>query len=105
MITLVAGASYLGCFKDASRRAIPVLLKQFPGGTQNKLKQCGNLAAQKGFGLFGFQHQDECWSGKTAHLTYNKYGPQTTCSAGLGGAWGNDVYLLPGGCVMSRPAV
>ena len=94
LLIILTGASYLGCFSDKFLRAIPVYLGKFTGRTA--LQRCGAAAAQRKFSVFGFQNQDECWSGAKAHTTYNKYGSQSTCKNGLGGSWGNDVYLMPG---------
>lgn len=85
-----ASYEYIGCFKDEPSRAMPVLLKI----KTNLIEDCEKEAAFQGYKVYGVQNQFECWSGPTAHSTYNKYGESTNCKNGKGWKWTNSVYRV-----------
>lgn len=62
----------------------------------DRIGTCANAAKAKGWKVFAVQNTNECWSGASAYKTYNRYGTHTTCKNGIGGGWGNDVYIFGG---------
>ena len=79
----------LGCFKDSTPRALPLLLKSFRGNIDwtdmtKIVRACADLAKERGLPVFGIQYYRECWSGPDAENTYNKYGPSRNCQNGVG---------------------
>ncbi|EDO47787.1 predicted protein [Nematostella vectensis] len=93
---LPSGIHSLGCYVDKWQRSLPTYLGS-NGNKADLINWCYGKAKQRGFKVFGVQNGGECWSGSNAHLTYNKYGPKTSgCQDGLGGGWGNDVYIIRG---------
>ena len=102
--------STLGCFRDTGSRAIPFLEGQDPlldgsyRSRQNPIHKCYLTALKRGYQVFAVQHGGQCFSGPTAHQTYNKYGPSDECkSDGEGGPWANQVYNITG-LLTTRPA-
>ena len=79
----------LGCWKDASARAID----GYKGvlGVQG----CYEEAKSLGYTVFGVQYGGQCFTTATADDTYTKYGAGKGCSsAGTGGTWLNEVYRI-----------
>ena len=65
-------------------------------GHDNPVKWCAETVLRHNYKAFGVQYGGECWSGITAHLTYNKHKPINTCKNGLGYHWANSVYFFGG---------
>ena len=62
------------------------------------MNNCHDLAAERGYTVFGLEVQEECWTAANALKTYQKYGRATgrnTCEPdGEGGKWSLDVYKI-----------
>ena len=62
------------------------------------MDNCHDLAAERGYTVFGLEVQEECWTAANALKTYKKYGRATgsdTCEPdGEGGTWSLDVYKI-----------
>ncbi|XP_035674439.1 uncharacterized protein LOC118414482 isoform X3 [Branchiostoma floridae] len=93
----------IGCWKDTGNRAIPTLegkdarLDGSYTARANAIEKCYQVAKSLGYRAFAVQHGGWCAGSATAHKTYNKYGPYSTCQHdGEGGPWGNEVYLISG---------
>ncbi|XP_078580859.1 uncharacterized protein LOC144864360 isoform X45 [Branchiostoma floridae x Branchiostoma japonicum] len=93
----------IGCWKDTGNRAIPTLegkdarLDGSYAARANAIEKCYQVAKSLGYRAFAVQNGGWCAGSATAHKTYNKYGPYSTCQHdGEGGAWGNEVYLISG---------
>ncbi|KAJ7387609.1 hypothetical protein OS493_000944 [Desmophyllum pertusum] len=92
----------IGCYKDKSARAIPVLLYNFRGAIDwyhmdNTINDCAKKAQEIGFKLFGVQYYGECWSGSADDVAqYDRYGsaPPKNCWNGVGKLWTNYVYKI-----------
>ena len=89
----------LGCFRDRPRRALPLLIYRTRGFNKGfwLVNKCGRIALSKRFKMFSVQYHLECWSGRSAHRTYGRYGRRGGCSYWTGGTWANDVYRIKGG--------
>ncbi|XP_078693730.1 uncharacterized protein LOC144923229 isoform X2 [Branchiostoma floridae x Branchiostoma belcheri] len=102
----------LGCWRDTSDRAIPIL-----EGTDLRLdgshyhertraiEKCYQVALSLGYTVFAVQDGGQCFGSADGHNSYNKYGPSTACAAdGRGGQWANQVYKIkesfPAACLM-----
>ena len=98
----------IGCFKDTSRRAIPVLEGKSPllrGNYKRRrfaIRKCALLAIRRGYPLIGVQDGGQCTSGVRALRTFAKYGRSNRCKNGKGGPWANNVYRVIGECKGSR---
>ena len=92
----------LGCFKDTSRRAIPILegkSKLVRGNYKRRkfaIRRCAMVAVNRGNKVFSVQDGGQCFSGPRAQYTYGKYGRSNRCRNGKGGPWANDVYRVSG---------
>ena len=86
---------HLGCWRDAKDRAIeePVVIFR-----DDLMEQCLDLAAEKGYTVFGLEVGEECWTAADAMETYQKHGRATdgyyTCKNREGGPWSLDVYKI-----------
>ena len=49
-------------------------------------------ALRRGYKVFAVENGGECYSGRLAYRTYNRYGPTNRCRKGRGGSWAMDVY-------------
>ena len=49
-------------------------------------------ALRRGYKVFAVENGGECYSGRLASRTYNRYGPTNRCRHGTGGLWAMDVY-------------
>lgn len=95
--------TFLGCFKDTIKRAIPPVEGQFAvlrDGYQGRVKaisKCAQVAASLGYKVFSVQNGGWCATGPKAHMTYEKYGTSRMCNRdGEGGIWANAVYSVNG---------
>ena len=91
----------VGCFKDASPRALPLLVQWF---TVNETDLANSFAAiihacatgvyDNGFWYFGVEYRMECWSGLNGDITYNRHGQSNNClwDYGVGDEWAIFVY-------------
>ena len=92
----------VGCFKDTSRRAIPILegksllLRGSYRARKFAIKKCALEAVKRGYNFIGVQHGGQCFSGPRARYTYAKYGRSNRCRNGKGGGWANNVYRVSG---------
>lgn len=89
----------LGCFRDDSPHALPMLLKSFRGNidwnNMAKIVQaCAEITHERGLLTFGIQFYGECWSGVNASKTYDMYGPSKNCWSGVGKKGSYHVYKL-----------
>jgi hypothetical protein len=99
----VYDSEYLGCFKDADARAIPVM-----AGRMTKA-ECSAAAIAAGSKIYGLQDAAasavpgtaECWISPSGDAEYNKYGPSDSCmlydkpmAHQLGKAGANAVYRV-----------
>ena len=91
----------VGCFKDDSLRAMPVLLQWYSVDKENLanslaaiIHSCATQAYENGFWYFGVEYQNQCWSGLNSAMTYNRYGSSNSClwNYGVGDAWTIFVY-------------
>ncbi|XP_066266629.1 uncharacterized protein [Branchiostoma lanceolatum] len=94
----------LGCWKDESDRAIPILEGTDPRldgqyrERDNAIEKCFEVALSRGFPVFSVQHGGQCFGSADGLNTYNKHGPSSDCEGdGEGGAWANEVYQIIGG--------
>ncbi|XP_078603937.1 uncharacterized protein LOC144877765 [Branchiostoma floridae x Branchiostoma japonicum] len=95
------GYKSLGCWEDASDRAIPTLegadsrLDGSYSERTNAIEKCYMAALSRGFTIFAVQNGGWCAGSADGQNTYNKYGPSTDCAGdGKGGPWANDVYEI-----------
>ena len=91
--------SSLGCFKDGTPHALPLLLKSFRNNIDwndmtKIVRACAEIAKERGLPIFGIQFYGECWSGLDAENTYNKYGPSGNCWNGVGKKGTYHVYKI-----------
>ena len=92
----------IGCYKDTSRRAIPLLegkISFLKGNYQRRRKaieKCAYAAIRFGYSIIGVQNGGHCASGPQARFTFAKYGRSRRCKNGRGGPWANDVYRVIG---------
>ncbi|XP_078360691.1 uncharacterized protein LOC144645089 [Oculina patagonica] len=63
--------------------------------------QCAHVAYDKGYEYFAIQFYGECWGGKDAGKSYDKYGRSRRCwkfdkqtGYGVGGDMANFVYRI-----------
>ena len=89
----------LGCFRDDTPHALPVLLKSFRGNidwnNMAKIVQaCAEITHERSLSTFGIQFYGECWSGANASKTYDMYGPSKNCWSGVGKEGSYHVYKL-----------
>ncbi|XP_019646607.1 PREDICTED: uncharacterized protein LOC109487084 isoform X2 [Branchiostoma belcheri] len=103
--TAVASPGYvtLGCWKDSSDRAIPILEGTDPRldgqyrERENAIEKCFQVAVSRGFPVFSVQHGGQCFGSADGLSTYMKHGPSSDCAAdGKGAAWANQVYQITG---------
>ncbi|XP_035693199.1 uncharacterized protein LOC118427484 isoform X2 [Branchiostoma floridae] len=94
----------LGCWKDNSDRAIPILegtdprLDGYYRERNNATEKCFQVALSRNFPVFSVQHGGQCFGSADGLNTYNKYGPSSDCGGdGEGGVWANEVYQIIGG--------
>lgn len=80
-----------GCYNDRQRRAIRYRLGNFHRA-KDPVITCAQAAAKRRFKVFAVENGGECYSGRLAHSTYNRYGPSNRCRRGRGGPWAMDVY-------------
>ena len=92
----------VGCFRDTSRRAIPLIEGSSPmlrGNYKrraNAIGKCSSEAIRRGYRLVGVQDGGQCFSGPRALRTFAKYGRSNRCRNGKGGTWANDIYRISG---------
>ena len=91
-----APSSYIGCYRDTRRRALP----NFLASRNETMSTCSQRATENGYSYFGLQYVNpnslECWAGSDLQQA-KKYGLATNCrrqSDGtvVGGGWSNAVY-------------
>ena len=59
------------------------------------IKKCYDAAINLGYNTFAVQDGGQCFSSKTADVTYNKYGSSSDCGGDKkGGPMANDVYKI-----------
>ncbi|XP_078612531.1 uncharacterized protein LOC144882551 isoform X1 [Branchiostoma floridae x Branchiostoma japonicum] len=94
----------LGCWKDNSDRAIPILEGTDPRldgpyrERNDAIEKCSQVALSRNFPAFSVQHSGQCFGSADGLNTYNKYGPSSDCEGdGEGGVWANEVYQIIGG--------
>ena len=80
-----------GCYNDKRRRAIKYRLGNFHR-RKDPVSACAAAALRRRFKVFAVENGGECYSGRSAHRTYNRYGPTNRCRRGRGGPWAMDVY-------------
>ena len=80
-----------GCYNDKRRRAIKYRLGNFHR-RKDPVSACAAAALRRRFKVFAVENGGECYSGRLAHRTYNRYGPTNRCRGGRGGPWAMDVY-------------
>lgn len=80
-----------GCYNDKRRRAIRYRLGNFHR-RKDPVSACAAAALRRRFKVFAVENGGECYSGRSAHRTYNRYGPTNRCRRGRGGPWAMDVY-------------
>ncbi|XP_068703649.1 uncharacterized protein [Montipora foliosa] len=108
-VYLIKDFDTIGCFKDTSYRAIPVLegkdsiLDGLYGARKNPIAKCAVAAMRRGHKIFAVQNGGECFSSRAVETTFDRYGGSAACgSDGEGGKWANHVYLIkdfdPLGC-------
>ena len=93
----------VGCYKDTTSRAIPILegkdsiLDGFYPYRVNPIAKCAVAAIRRGYHMFAVQDGGQCFASATAPMTFHKYGKSTACrNDGEGGAWANQVYVMKG---------
>ena len=97
---------HAGCWADTGDRAVPTLEGDealtntftwfFDRSYKNRfnaVEKCYQAAKQKGMKVFAVQDGGWCAASKDIN-SYRKYGTATNCSAGKGGGWANDVYVM-----------
>ena len=96
----------VGCFWDYFDRALPDHYANFRDQIMWKnmhltVNQCARVAQDKGYEYFAVQYYGECYGGKNAENTYNKYGKSTYCwkfdkqnGFGVGRDLANFVYRI-----------
>ncbi|XP_077978220.1 uncharacterized protein LOC144433736 [Glandiceps talaboti] len=91
----------IGCWKDKRKRAMEILedtddtLSDNYRKRDDAIRKCAQVAASRGFLVFGVQHGGQCFSGPEAQSTYRKYGSSDRCrSNGKGGSWANQMYEI-----------
>ena len=94
---------HLGCFKDTSKRAIPLMEGLDPhldGSYKYRGRpfiKCARTAFNHGFEVFAIEDGGQCFTGAHAHKTYAVHGASDRCpSGGYGGKWAIDVYKITG---------
>ena len=99
----------VGCFKDASPRALPVLVQWYSVNKDDLahslaaiIHSCATHVYENGFWYFGVEYRYECLSGLNGNLTYNRHGPSDNClwNYGVGDAWTIFVYRFVEGYVL-----
>ena len=101
LISFNTGYTSLGCWKDNSNRAIPILEGSSPFLNGNyvrrvdAIQKCYQAAKSLGYDVFALQNGGHCASSATAKSTYRKYGMSLACMRnGKGGIWANQVYEI-----------
>ncbi|PFX33592.1 Tolloid-like protein 1 [Stylophora pistillata] len=90
----------LGCWKDTETFAVTPLegadpLLTEPYLTRKKpIDTCAQVARKHDFRVFAIQNGGACLSGPTAGRMFNQFGESSSCKAGKGGLFANDVYRL-----------
>ncbi|HEV7672547.1 MAG TPA: Ig-like domain-containing protein [Thermoanaerobaculia bacterium] len=87
------GPGYLGCYTDATTRALPV---QLPGAS-NTIESCKQAAFNAHYKYAGLQYYGQCYAGNTVGYTLVADSEcNTPCTANAlqacGGGWHNSVY-------------
>ena len=85
----------LGCFADASKRALPDLVKYDGSGMTPTM--CYDAVKKSGtsYVTFGVQAGVECYAAKRL-VCHSTYGKSDKCESGRGGGWANSVYKIKG---------
>jgi len=90
----------LGCWKDTESLAVPSLegsdpLLQDSYVTRKKpIDTCAEIARKHAYKVFAIQNGGACLGGPTAGRMFNQFGESSSCKAGKGGLFANDVYRL-----------
>nr|XP_058966247.1 uncharacterized protein LOC131792849 [Pocillopora verrucosa] len=90
----------LGCWKDTESFAVSPLEGADPLLTepyltrQKPIDTCAQVARKHDFKVFAIQNGGACLSGPKAGRTFNQFGESSSCKAGKGGLFANDVYRL-----------
>lgn len=90
-VGVTSAAKSVGCFKDASDRALPNFLFDFKK-SKIPVELCEEEADARGYKLYGLENS-ECWAG-SAGEKYDKHGKSDKCSKGNGGPWALSVYKI-----------
>ena len=88
----------LGCWvDDFGNRTIGRSWHFKSAADADAIAECHNFAKEKGWEVFAVGYNVECFSSADAETTYQRYGPSTGCSNGVG-AWDSlQVYkICPG---------
>ena len=92
---------HIGCFKDSIPRASDslegksLILTEHYKRRTDAIKKCYDAAIKLGYNTFAVQDGGQCFSSKTADVTYNKYGSSSDCGSDKkGGPMANDVYKI-----------
>jgi len=91
----------LGCWKDRSQRAIPVLekLDKVLDGEyirrKDAIHKCVEVGYKRGYDIIALQDGGQCFGSRHSEKTYKKYGSSYYCkSDGEGGPLANQVYRI-----------
>ena len=97
--SFLSAYTYLGCWKDTARRAVPQIEGSDPRirgsyrGRADAINKCYQVARQRKMIIFAVQNGG--WCAAATNLNgYRKYGKAANCRNGKGGAWANDVYRI-----------
>ncbi|HEV7670870.1 MAG TPA: WSC domain-containing protein [Thermoanaerobaculia bacterium] len=87
------GPGYLGCYTDATTRALPV---QMPGAS-NTIESCKAAAYNAGYKYAGLQYYGQCYAGNTLGYALVADSECNTACTGnpaqtCGGGWHNSIY-------------
>jgi len=82
----------IGCFRDASSRAISGDMVEF--SYDEVVWRCYLRAKNFGYTHFAVQYNTECFTSYDAGETYDKYGSTSGCANGRGGSWKMTVYSV-----------
>ncbi|XP_035700319.1 uncharacterized protein LOC118432806 [Branchiostoma floridae] len=100
---VVKGYRSLGCWRDSSNRAIPILEGTDPrldGHYQarvNATDKCFRVARSRGFSVFAVQNGGQCFGSAEGHNTYTRYGARSSSDCGEdgeGGYYASSVYQI-----------
>ena len=97
--SFLSAYTYLGCWKDTARRAVPQIEGSDPRirgsyrGRADAINKCYQVARQRKMIIFAVQNGG--WCAAATNLNgYRKYGKAGNCRNGKGGPWANDVYRI-----------